>query len=78
MNKWKLNNKGMTMVEIMTALVIVTILMSVLGYIFLSSMNYMTYFGGKRNMKLMLDTMMQQVQDNIIKSQQYGRLFSKL
>ena len=53
-----LNNKGMTLVELLTALVIVSILMVVMGYIFFSSMNYMTYFGGKRNIKQMTDSIM--------------------
>lgn len=59
------DNRGMTMVEILTALVIVVMLMSVLGYIFLSSMDYMTYFGGKRNEKLMADSILEYFTDSV-------------
>ena len=61
----KLNNKGMTLVEIIIGFVLLAIILSVMGGVYLSSMQYFTHFSEKRDSKILADSLVNFLQKNV-------------
>lgn len=59
------NNKGMTLVEVVVTMIILSIIMVALGGVYLSSMENLSHYSDKRTSKMVLDTVSDFCVDNL-------------
>lgn len=65
MRGWIKNQKGMTMVEILVAILIAAIVIGAMGTVYLTSVCYVRHYGSARQVKMMVDGTLNVLVENI-------------